>query len=125
MVTALLDTSVLVDLNRGYQPAAIWLSKQTNIGITRIVWLEILEGASNKLEQERAVRLLNDFAITELTVSDLDWATRQLIALRLTYNIDAFDCLIAAPSYRLQIPVYTLNLKHFKPLLGGLAVQPY
>jgi hypothetical protein len=32
---------------------------------------------------------------------------------------------IAAPSYRLQVPLYTRSLKHFAPLLGRLAQQPY
>jgi hypothetical protein len=35
------------------------------------------------------------------------------------------DCLIAAPSHRLNVPLYTMNLKHFTPLLGALAVRPY
>jgi hypothetical protein len=31
----------------------------------------------------------------------------------------------SAPSYRLQLPLYTRNLKHFAPLLGKLAQEPY
>jgi hypothetical protein len=31
----------------------------------------------------------------------------------------------SAPSYRLQLPLYTRNLKHFAPLLGKLAREPY
>jgi predicted nucleic acid-binding protein len=53
------------------------------------------------------------------------WAREKLLKHRLSHNIDAFDCLIAAPSYRLQFPLYTRNLKHFTPLLGKLAQQPY
>lgn len=40
-------------------------------------------------------------------------------------NVDAFDCLVAALSFRLQLPLYTRNLKYFAPLLGHLAQQPY
>lgn len=125
MVSAILDTNILVDLSRKYQPAEIWLVSQTNLAITRMTWLEMLEGASNKEEQERAITLLNDFALVEFTVSDLDWATRELTRLRLTHHVDAFDCLIAAPCYRLQLPLFTPNLKHFRPLLGNLAQKPY
>ena len=35
------------------------------------------------------------------------------------------DLLIAAPSQRLQLPLYTHNLKHLSPLLGTLAQKPY
>ena len=48
-----------------------------------------------------------------------------LIRLKLNYNIDPFDCLIAATSYRLQTPLYTRNLKHFRPLLRSLTQRPY
>jgi len=53
------------------------------------------------------------------------WATEQLIVFNLSHNIDVFDCLIAAVSHRLQIPLYTRNLRHFEPLLGPLARPPY
>lgn len=73
-----------------------------------------MEGSNSKAEQGRAITLLNDFAIVELTVSDFDWATQQLIKYRLINGIDAFDSLLAAPSYRLQLP-----------LLGNLAQEVY
>ena len=122
---ALLDSNIVVDLLRKHQPAEVWLKTQFNLGVTRSVWLETLEGAENLAEQQRVMTLLNDFELIELTVSDLEWATRQLIKYRLSHNIDAFDCLIAAPAFRLQLPLYTRNLKHFTPLLGSLAQQPY
>jgi len=43
----------------------------------------------------------------------------------LSHGIGAFDCLIAAPSFRLQIPLYTLNLRHFASLLGSRVQRPY
>mgnify|MGYP005842272203 CR=1 FL=1 len=125
MVTALLDTSIVVDLMRKYPPADDWLKEQTGLGITRMVWLEIVEGALNRVEQQRAIRLLRDFELVEITNEDAEWATIQLIAFRLSHDIDAIDCLIAATSHRLNIPLMTHNLKHFTPLLGSLAQKPY
>jgi predicted nucleic acid-binding protein len=100
-----------------------WLDNA--MAVTRAVWLDVLQGVENNQEQGRATTLLNDFELIELTVSDFDWATRQLLRLRLSHNVDAFDCLIAAPSYRLQLPLYTRNMKHFAPMLGKLAIKPY
>ena len=125
MVTALLDTSIVVDVLRGYPPARTWLSTQTDLGATRVVWLEVLEGADNGREQRRAIKLLNEFEVVETISSDLDWATEQLIRLWLSHKIDAFDCLIASVNYRLQLPLYTTNIKHFTPLLGALPQRPY
>jgi len=95
------------------------------LGISPIAWLEMTEGTLNKLDQKLVARFLTRFPLVYPTQGDIDWAMRQLAAFRLSNNVDAFDCLIAASSYRLQLPLYTRNMKHFAPLLGKLAVEPY
>ena len=125
MVDCLLDSSVLVDLLRGYEMAQTWIASQNNPGVSRVVWLEVIEGALDKNDQRQALRLLNQFELVEMMVEDFEWATRRLIRFNLSHNVEAMDCLIAAPSQRLQLPLYTPNMKHFVPLLGALARQPY
>lgn len=125
MVTGLLDSNIVVDLLREREVARAWVAEQGRLGITRAVWLEVIEGARDSVGLRRALALLNEFELVEFTVSDFDWATQQIIRYRLSHNVDAFDCLIAAPSYRLQLPLYTRNVKHFVPLLGKLAQAPY
>ena len=87
--------------------------------------MEVLQGARNKVQQGRALRFLERLELVELTQTDLEWATQQLIQFSLSHNADAFDCLIAAPCQRLNLPLYTRNLKHFAPLLPTLAQKPY
>lgn len=45
--------------------------------------------------------------------------------LRLSHGVTVNDCLIASVAHRLQIPLYTHNLKDMTPLIGELAVKPY
>jgi predicted nucleic acid-binding protein len=125
MVVGLLDSAVLIDVLRGYAPAETWLKAQGQLGTTRIVWLEIIEGAPNKIKQRQALQLLRRFTVINLTPQDTQWAVRQLIKFNLNHNVDAFDCLIASVHPRLNIPLYTRNMKHFTPLIGSLAVRPY
>jgi predicted nucleic acid-binding protein len=125
MVEGLLDTSIVVDILRQYQPAESWLAQQGQLGVTRIVWLEIIEGAQTREWQSEAIKLLRRFDVVELTPSDLVWATEQLVQHRLSHSVDSFDCMIASASYLLRLPLYTANLKHFTPLLGKLAQVPY
>jgi len=125
VAVGLLDTSIIIDLLRQYSPADGWLGQQGQLGIRRIVWLEVIEGAPTSHKQAEALKLLKRFELVELTPSDLAWATEQLIRLRLRFEVDSFDCIIASASYRLQLPLYTTNLKHFTPLLGKLAQVPY
>lgn len=126
MAAALIDSNIVIDLLRKYPPAENWLrSQRQTLGVSRVVYLEVLEGAENKAEQRRVLNLLKRFDLVQMIQQDFDWATQQLVQYRLSHNVDAFDCLIAAPSYRLQLPLHTRNLKHFTPLLGNLAQQPY
>lgn len=126
MVAGLVDTSVIVDLIRGFPNAYQWLgSIQDELGVTYFVWLEVLQGAANKQKQRDAIQLLADFELIETNAEDVKWAVESLARVGLTHNVDALDSLIAATSYRLQIPLYTRNMKHFSPLLGNLAVLPY
>ena len=126
MVVGFVDTSVFVDTLRTYSPAVQWFKAQTQSHkITPIIWMEVTGGALNKPAQTDALRLLNRFEMTYPTVEDMDWAMEKLMVYRLSHNISMNDCLIAAPAYRLQVPVYTQNVKHFAPLLGALAQKPY
>lgn len=126
MVTALVDSSIIIDNLRNHLPAINWFANANmQLGITRIVRLEIIEGALNKSGLIHALTLLNDFDHIETIEADFIWASAQLIKFRLSHNVGGVDCLIAAASYRLQIPLYTMNLKHFSPLLGSLAQKPY
>ena len=124
-VQALVDSTVLVDLLRKYPPATTWLATQPKLGTSNIAWMELIFGAQNKAAQQQSLQVLSLFEVVYLTEADMLWAMRQLLQNRLKYNVGVGDCLIAAMSQRLQIPLLTHNLKHFTPLLGNLAQRPY
>ncbi len=119
-----LDTSIVVDIYRGYSPAVAWLQSVTHLrlAITPISWLEVMEGAENKTDQAKVKQLMGQFLMSALDAADMYWAMQQLETYYLSHGPDAFDCLIAAPSRRLNLPLYTRNLKHFTLLLEGTAL---
>lgn len=82
-------------------------------------------GADNKKRQTDLLKLLDQFQLVYPIARDMDWAMQQLKTYHLSHNVDMLDCLIAAPVHRLQMTLYTRNLKHFVPLLNTLASQPY
>lgn len=125
MVAALVDSSIVVDLLRRFPLAEARYARQQNLGLTYAVWLEVLEGAQNKPKQTSALRYLRDFEIVEVTQADLKLAAAFSIDYHLSHGPDAFDCLIAATSFGLQVPLYTRNIKHFRPMIGTLAIEPY
>lgn len=126
MVDALLDTATIVDLLREYPPSATWIANENQIfGITKFVWMEIVAGCQNKQSLKKASTLIERFEFVPITIGDVDWASDKLVQYNLSHNLDLVDCLIASTAYRLQIPLYTRNLKHFTPLIGKLAQKPY
>ncbi len=59
MVNSLVDTSIIIDLVRGFPEAHQWLQTITDeVGVTQYVWLEVIQGAQNKAKQQAAVKLL-------------------------------------------------------------------
>jgi predicted nucleic acid-binding protein len=127
VVTAIVETTVFVDLLRNHPPAIQWYQGQTTatLGITPIIWMEVIGGGQNKVERLRAARLLQQFDMVAMTQADLEWAMRAQMRYELSHGVGMMDCLIASVSHRLQVPLYTHNLKHFTPILGILAQKPY
>ncbi len=125
MMNGIVDTTVLIHVFRSYKPALKWLDSQHQYGITSITWLELMEGASSKQNQNRCKILLSQFQVLYVNTSDQQWAMSQLEIFQFSHHIGYADCLIASIANRLQLPLYTHNLKHMKPLIGNLAVQPY
>ena len=127
MIDAIVDTSILVDLLRGFEPAREWfkgLGRQ-RIAITPVVWMETVQGAANKSRRAKAIRFLRQFRIEHSTEDDNRWAMRQLARFHLSHSIALHDAMIASVAARLAVPLYTTNLKHFEPLPGVDTKRPY
>lgn len=125
MVTGFVDTAILVDILRGYQPSVLWINSQSSLGITPYVQMELINGVLDKVGLQAALKLIGQFDMIHPTQADVEWAMRQQITYSLSHNVGILDCLIASVAHRLGIPLFTRNLKHFGPLLGSLAQKPY
>jgi predicted nucleic acid-binding protein len=127
VVDAFLDTSILIDLLRNHPPAVQWRSANVNLitAISPYVWMEVIFGSRDGIAQSRAIKFMQQFTVVYPTQTEITWAMQRLQIHRLKDGVGILDCLIAAPSQRLQLPLYTQNLKHFAPLLGSLVQKPY
>ncbi len=122
VVEGIIDTSIIIDYLRRYEPAQMWLESETlqRFAITPLVWMETIQGAANNVELKRAIRLLNQFSIEHPTPDDNLWAMKQLATYSLSHRVGFQDVAI-----RLSIPIYTINVKHFAPLPNLNVQRPY
>ena len=85
-----------------------------------------MEGARGKAGQAACQHIMSPFEIAFLTELDQRWAMQQILKYRLTHGVSFKDCLIGSVCQRLQIPLYTKNVKDFAPILGTtLVIRPY
>jgi predicted nucleic acid-binding protein len=127
VIDAVLDTSILIDLLRAFPQAMEWFAGlgRQRLAITPVVWMETVQGATNRDRRATAVHFLRQFRVEHPTEDDNRWAMRQTARFYLSHSIQLQDAMIASVAVRLAVPLYTTNLKHFRPLPSLDARKPY
>ena len=124
MTIAFIDTSVLIHLYRQHPEALLWFNGQeTQLSVSSITWLEFMDGAPSKTGQTLCLSILSKFELIRLSDSDQDWAMQQIKDYRLSRGVHPDDCLIASTCHRLQVPIYTQNVKDTRKLLPETLVK--
>lgn len=125
-VSGIIDTTILIHLFRGNKDATAWLAGQTDLGVTTISRLEFIYGARGRSAMVAVIKLLNSFETVSVSDPDQKWAEQQLIQYRLSHGLEINDCLIASVCHRLQVPIYTQNVKDMgKVLPSALVIRPF
>lgn len=120
------DSTVIIHLLRGNLQAQAWFERQDLLALTPIVWLEVMAGAQGKLGQANTLAILASFEIVFLIEEDQAWAMEKLLEKRLSHGVAINDCLIASVCQRLELPLYTHNVKHLARILDpALVIKPY
>jgi predicted nucleic acid-binding protein len=126
-VAALVDTSILVDHLRGLPDARPLLEFEVSRGeplfASTLTKIEILAGMRPR--EAQATRALLDTLIW-IEVSDSIAERAGALAnrfLRSHPGVDVMDYVVAATREELDVPMWTLNVRHF-PMVQGLAA-PY
>ncbi|MGB4726496.1 MAG: PIN domain-containing protein [Thermogutta sp.] len=122
----LLDTDIMVDIQRGYQPALDWLESLDEApGLPGFVVMELMEGCRDKQEMTRLRKQLESFQVYWPTDSDANRALLTFSQARLSHNLGVLDALIAECAIGLQASLCTFNMKHFKAITRLQTEQPY
>lgn len=124
---AFVDTAILIDLLENYDLAVEWQQSRGAMifAICPTIWMEVMSNATNLSAQQGAGKFLTQFEMIYPTEQDIQWAMRQLVAHQINHGVTHRDCMIASLCHRLQIPLYSRDLRPFAPLIPDFLRQPY
>lgn len=122
----LLDTDILIDIQRGHQPAIDWFISLDELPVVAgLVVMELIQDAENKEQVERARRLVAPLSIVWPSEADCDHALETFERYHLSHKLGLLDALIAATAVGLDATLCTFNVKHYRVVSDLVTKQPY
>lgn len=122
----LLDTDILIDIQRKHAPALAWFASLTDLpSVTGFVVMELVQDAQNVQQVRRALKLVVPLPIVWPTETDCNRALADFTAYHLSHNLGLLDALIAACAIGLSAELCTFNVKHYRVIPGLTIIQPY
>lgn len=122
----LVDTDVLIDVQRGHPPALAWFAGLTNLPtVPGFVVMELIQDARNGREVRRALKLVTPLRIIWPTEVDCTRALSDFAAYHLSHGLGLLDAMIAACAVGQSATLYTFNDKHYQVVPGLVTAQPY
>jgi predicted nucleic acid-binding protein len=119
----LVDTDILIDIQRGYLPALKWFESLAEIPhVPGFVVMELMQSAENKTDVKNVRDLIAPFTVVWPQQDDMQRALEEFSGLHLSHGIGLLDSLIAATAVGLDAQLLTFNVKH---LLSRLRMQAW
>ena len=112
------DTDIFIWIERGNKKAAALIEKADDPAISIQTYMELLQSAKNRKQQEYSRGFLHLFGIRTLPLSS-NIGHRAAVYIEeysLGHGLRAADAVIAATAAENNLPLCTGNAKHFKPI---------
>lgn len=122
----ILDTDVLIDIQRGHAPAISWFTSLSEIpNVPGFVVMELIQDAKNAQQVRNALKLVAPLPIVWATETDCTRAFSDFTTYHLSHSLGLLDALIAACAVGRGATLCTFNLKHYRVVPGLVTEQPY
>ncbi len=110
----LLDTCIVIDYLRHNEAAISFIaSLSSKPAISVVTITELFAGAKSQQEEVKIIQFYNSVNLLKLDLSIAQSAGNNLKHYQKSHNIDVPDAIIAATAEHHDLPLATLNLKHF------------
>ncbi len=122
----LLDTDVLIDIQRGHAPAITWFASLSELpSVPGFVVMELIQDSQNKQQLSNALKLVAPLPVVWATEADLTRALSDFTTYHLSHSLGLLDALIAACAVGQGATLCTFNVKHYRVVPGLVIAQPY
>lgn len=122
----LVDTDVLIDIQRRYPPAIAWFAALDEVpGVPGFVVMELFQDAPDARRVREVELLVAPLRIVWPGESDCQRALNDFRTLHLAHGLGLLDALIGATAIGLGASLVTFNVRHFRPIAGLITEQPY
>lgn len=122
----LLDTDILIDIQRGYAPALAWVSGLTELPrVPGFVVMELVQDAQNMQQVRDVLRLVAPLPVVWPSLADCQRALADFVSYHLSHGLGLLDSLIAATAIGLSGSLFTFNVKHYRVVPGLVLEEPY
>ena len=122
----LLDTDILIDIQRGHAPALAWFAALTELPfLPGIVVMELVQDAQNAQHVRKVLKLVAPLPVVWPTEGDCHRALSDFTSYHLSHGLGLLDSLIAACALGLSATLCTFNVKHYRIVPGLALEQPY
>jgi len=121
-----LDTDIMVDIQRGFAPAIEWLRTLPETpAITVITLLELLYGCRDKQEQQTVERVAARMPVLYLDEPACQRAVDYFSQFHLSHGLGILDALIAAIVTTRGLTLCSFNEKHYRMIPELRLIKPY
>lgn len=116
----LFDTDVFIWVQRGNARAAHLIQGEEERVLSVQSYMELLQCARNRQQQEHTRSFLRDFGFRTLPLSENvgHRAAVYVETYSLSHGLRAGDALVAATAAEHNLTLCTSNVKHFRPIRG-------
>jgi predicted nucleic acid-binding protein len=121
----LIDTDVLIDIQRGLGAAADWFATDPDVGILGFVVMELVQDARNSDEVRKALALVDGLQVVWPSEAECQTALEEFSTLHLSHGLGLLDALIAATAVGHGGVLNTFNERHYRMFPGLTTVRPY
>ena len=118
------DTDIFIWIQRGNAQAAQLVERDDERWLSVLTYMELLQSAENRQQQEHTRRFLKDFGFRTLPLTENigHRAAVYIETYSLAHGLRAGDAIVAATAAENNLTVCTANEKHFRPI-GDLKLR--